>query len=118
MVSGRLQCLGSCQHLKGRFGASYQIEVRCDPEKTEQCLRECLQNIIPNSVLEEKHGTFFRLNTKSVIDLAFVFNSLDNNKSELGILEYSVSQATLEQIFIRFAKEQEEEKSPIAGIMF
>ena len=25
MVSGRLQCLGSCQHLKERFGAGYQV---------------------------------------------------------------------------------------------
>jgi len=118
MVSGRLQCLGSCQHLKGRFGASYQIEVRCNPEKTEQCLQECVRNIIPNSVLEEKHGTFFRLNANAGIDLAFVFNALESNKNELGILDYSISQATLEQIFIRFAKEQEEEKGPVAGVMY
>jgi len=28
MVSGRLKCLGSPQHIKSRFGAGYQIEIR------------------------------------------------------------------------------------------
>lgn len=28
MVSGRMQCIGSVQHLKGRFGGGYQVEVR------------------------------------------------------------------------------------------
>ena len=32
MVGGRLRCLGSCQHLKGRFGQGYQCEFKlCAP---------------------------------------------------------------------------------------
>jgi hypothetical protein len=34
---------------------------------------------------------------------------INDHREELGISEYSVSEATLEQIFIRFARQQEEE---------
>lgn len=33
MVSGRMQCIGSVQHLKGRFGGGYQVEVRTSTAK-------------------------------------------------------------------------------------
>ena len=33
MVSGKAQCLGSVQHLKGRFGGGYQVEVRTVADK-------------------------------------------------------------------------------------
>lgn len=31
MVGGRLRCLGASQHLKGRFGGGYSIEVPSSP---------------------------------------------------------------------------------------
>ena len=37
-----------------------------------------------------------------------VFRLLEENKEDLGIVDYSVSQTTLEQVFINFAKEQED----------
>ncbi len=42
-------------------------------------------------------------------DLSAAFSLLEANKESLGILDYSISQCTLEQIFLDFAKEQEEE---------
>ena len=43
MVGGRLRCLGSAQHLKGRFGQGYQFEVKLvteeEIEKLENTIR-------------------------------------------------------------------------------
>ena len=39
-------------------------------------------------------------------DLSTIFDFIELNKERLGIISYSVSQATLEQIFIQLAKEQ------------
>eukprot|EP01041_Mallomonas_annulata_P006632 gene6631-13438_t len=109
MVSGRMQCLGSVQHLKSRFGASYEIEVRCQHGKADQCASLCLREI-PRASVEEQHGSFFRLKVEEGLDLAKTFQHLESCKNDtVGIVDYSVSQATLEQIFIRFAREQEEE---------
>lgn len=41
MVSGRLQCLGSIQHLKSKFGGGYLVEIRCDASRVEECLEFC-----------------------------------------------------------------------------
>ena len=113
MVSGRLQCLGSVQHLKGRFGASYEVEVRCAEGRGCEALTHCLR-VVCGSTLEESHGDFFRLKVGAgpQLDLAATFSVLETSKSQGLLADYSVSQATLEQIFIRFAKEQEEE--PVA----
>ena len=52
------------------------------------------------------------------MDLAAAFGSLELGKSEVGLSDYSVSQATLEQIFIRFAKDQEEETGAVDGMIY
>lgn len=108
MVSGRLQCLGSSQHLKSKFGNGYQIEIRTsdDARATEYLLASLLTDL----ALEERHGTFLRLRGPIDMDLECAFRVLETNKELLGIIDYSISQSTLEQVFIRFAKEQEEEK--------
>jgi hypothetical protein len=110
MVSGRLQCLGSCQHLKSKYGVSYQMEVRvshtCLPE---DCLN-IIKNSIPSAMLDEGHGSFLRIKADKSIDLAVIFSFFEDLKAQGKIVSYSVSQSTLEQIFIKFAAMQEEEK--------
>lgn len=108
MVSGRMQCLGSSQHLKGRFGGGYQVEVRCLGGGVNECLSMLLHSLSGASVAEQ-HGGYFRLQVPRGFDLSAAFAMLEDNKQRLGILDYSISQCTLEQIFIDFAKEQEEE---------
>ncbi len=133
MVSGRLQCLGSVQHLKGKFGGGYEVEVRCHISKVEECLVLCRENLIPTpeessmeraaapsaevfSVeLEERHGGYFKLRVSKNIDLAKAFDALERNKLRLSIYDYNISQFTLEQVFIKFAREQEEEPPPQVG---
>lgn len=57
-----------------------------------------------------------KVSGSSELDLADVFRGLETNKVELEIFDYSVSQSTLEQIFLQFAKEQEEERGAVAGM--
>ena len=47
-------------------------------------------------------------NTDSDIRLSYIFELLDVNKIKLNIEDYSVSQTTLEQVFMQFAKDQVE----------
>jgi hypothetical protein len=117
MVSGRMQCLGSVQHLKSKFGGAYTVELRCAAEQIEGCL-ELLQSAVPprgnqaSLQLEERHGGFLRLRAdkESELSLAIIFSLLEAHKARLQIYDYSVSQCSLEQVFIKFAKQQEEEQ--------
>lgn len=52
MVSGRMQCLGSVQHLKSKFGGGYLVEVRCDKEKVEECLSFCFNEALKGEASE------------------------------------------------------------------
>lgn len=47
--------------------------------------------------------------------ISSIFASIEENKEKLTVKEYSVSEITLEQIFIHFAAEQEEEKGKPGG---
>ena len=111
MVSGRLKCLGSSQRLKNKFGASYEINVRCPEENREQCICKLNQDL-GNGVLEEQHRTYFRLKIDHGVDLSSAFNILEEMKTTNSIYEYSLSQSTLEQIFINFAKESNLQGEP------
>ena len=47
MVGGRLRCLGSAQHLKGRYGQGYQLEVKLIAEDSEH-----IEKLVQSSGLE------------------------------------------------------------------
>ncbi len=59
-------------------------------------------------MLEEHVGAVTYLLPSDLVSWSLIFRLLEENKEELGIIDYSVSQTTLEQVFINFAKEQEE----------
>ena len=69
-----------------------------------------LSEKIGEITIEEQHGAFVGLKASSNMDLSVAFDVIEQNKASLHILDYSVSQATLEQIFIEFAKKGSDER--------
>uniref|UniRef100_A0A8C1AJD1 P-type phospholipid transporter n=1 Tax=Cyprinus carpio carpio TaxID=630221 RepID=A0A8C1AJD1_CYPCA len=100
MVNGRFQCLGSVQHLKNRFGDGYTIILRLSTPFTEPCpVDTFIQNSFPGIQLKERHQNVLQYQLPSqACSLACVFELLSNNYEELGIVDYSVSQTTLDQV--------------------
>ncbi|XP_071800403.1 phospholipid-transporting ATPase ABCA1-like isoform X2 [Asterias amurensis] len=108
MVNGRFKCIGSTQHLKSKFGRGYTITIRVggDPPMIEPLMR-FVAEMFPHTVLRERHFNMleYQMPTASA-SLAKVFGAFDANKQRFKIEDYSVSQTTLDQVFINFAKEQ------------
>ncbi|KAJ7372893.1 hypothetical protein OS493_016822 [Desmophyllum pertusum] len=50
----------------------------------------------------------YQINTEG-LSWSYIFGQLERNRAALNIVDYSVSQTTLEQVFINFAKEQHSE---------
>jgi len=50
----------------------------------------------------------YQINTEG-LSWSYIFGQLERNRAALNIVDYSVSQTTLEQVFINFAKEQHAE---------
>uniref|UniRef100_A0A8C9HM65 ATP-binding cassette sub-family A member 2 n=1 Tax=Piliocolobus tephrosceles TaxID=591936 RepID=A0A8C9HM65_9PRIM len=107
MVNGRLRCLGSIQHLKNRFGDGYMITVRTKSSQSVKDVVRFFNRSFPEAMLKERHHTKVQYQLKSEhISLAQVFSKMEQVSGVLGIEDYSVSQTTLDNVFVNFAKKQ------------
>ena len=110
MVHGQLACLGTIQHLKSKFGRGYTIEVkvRSIANDTSASAIQTIQTFLSSQ-------TRFRVETKETTQStgtfqiehatpAELFQLLEANKDQLNIETYTISQTTLEQIFLSFGK--------------
>uniref|UniRef100_A0A8C8BKV6 P-type phospholipid transporter n=1 Tax=Otus sunia TaxID=257818 RepID=A0A8C8BKV6_9STRI len=113
MVKGTFKCLGTIQQLKYKFGDGYIVTLKIkspksglppDPTPAEQFIH---MNF-PGSLQREKHYNMLQYQICSS-SLAKIFQLIISNKENLHIEEYSVSQTTLDQVFVNFAKQQMED---------
>ena len=119
MVNGHMEAIGSLPHLKSRFGCFWQIFVSANSEggRTNEHLgelKELMRSLHPQAEMLESHlaSSMWRVPNTGGLKLADAFRRLEDAKERLGICEYSVSQCSLEQIFMKFAKRQILEEHP------
>jgi ABC-type multidrug transport system ATPase subunit len=120
MVGGRLRCLGSTTHLKNVYGNGYQLDVNVASGPAQDGFKAELAETWPEVQVLEAHGDAlkFRLPREEKgqrTTIGQVFRFMEHNKQKFAIREYACSETSLEQIFIHFAKQQEEETGAVAG---
>lgn len=110
MVNGEFKCLGSPQHLKLKFGNGYKLAIRLNSEKETENLFNFMKTNFPTSTLNEIHKNLieFTLPFRDT-KLSKLFGKMEQNRINLNIQDYTVSQTTLDQIFVDFAKAQEDD---------
>ncbi|XP_077309012.1 retinal-specific phospholipid-transporting ATPase ABCA4 isoform X1 [Lithobates pipiens] len=114
MVKGTFKCLGTIQHLKYKFGDGYIVTMKLRAQKLGTVpdpgpVEKFIQANFPGSLQREKHYNMLQYQISSS-SLAKIFQLLISNKDSLNIEEYSVSQTTLDQVFVNFAKQQTEDE--------
>nr|UOU03308.1 ATP-binding cassette subfamily A1-like 1 [Brachionus rubens] len=110
MVNGKFKCIGSPQHLKSKFGNGYKLSIRLNDDKDKINLKKFMKRNFPTSKIQETHRNLFEYvlpfeDTK----LSHIFGRIESNRDYLNVKDYSVSQTTLDQVFINFAKLQNDE---------
>ena len=140
MVNGQLKCIGTAQHLKSRYGKGYQLDITLDysvvngdnnNDDDEKEILNIIENIenelISNFgkvILIEHQGnrlSYELIKNKNNLKLGEMFNILENlkkNKFKNIIQAYALSQTTLEQIFIRMAKQGQKEKETPKQVIY
>lgn len=107
MVNGRFKCLGSPQHLKSKFGNGFKLSIRLNDNTNDNKLKNLMKVKFPSSKIQETHRNLYEyvlpFNTTK---LSAIFGQIESNREYLNIQDYSVSQTTLDQVFINFAKLQ------------
>ncbi|KAI8905780.1 hypothetical protein DFJ77DRAFT_478934 [Powellomyces hirtus] len=112
VTNGRLQCLGSVQHLRDRYGAGYQIEIRARDPSAMTGICAFMHHMYPSSICTEQypdHGRFL-LPKASISSLGSVFAQLEEFGDDLGVSDYAVSHTSLEEVFLSFARASEAAK--------
>ncbi|KAM4611576.1 phospholipid-transporting ATPase ABCA1 [Polymixia lowei] len=115
MVNGRFKCLGSIQHLKSRFGDGYTVIVRVGGSPPALApVEDFVQENFPGSILKEKHHNTLQYQLPYTEGaLAGIFGQFTSHQQRLGVEDYSVSQTTLDQVFVNFARHQHAEDSQV-----
>uniref|UniRef100_A0A673CE90 ATP-binding cassette sub-family A member 5-like n=1 Tax=Sphaeramia orbicularis TaxID=375764 RepID=A0A673CE90_9TELE len=122
MVSGQLRCIGSIQHLKGKYGRGYSLEVKLREELTGlqqvALLHKEILRMFPHAARQDSFATLmvYKIPMEDVKSLAQAFSQLETAKQTFNFEEYNFSQSTLEQVFMEFAKEQEGEEDEVGAI--
>ncbi|XP_078132552.1 phospholipid-transporting ATPase ABCA1 isoform X5 [Sander vitreus] len=112
MVNGRFKCLGSIQHLKSRFGDGYTVIVRVGGSPPAlKPVEDFVQQSFPGSILKEKHHNTLQYQLPYIQGaLANIFSQFTSHQQRLGVEDYAVSQTTLDQVFVNFARHQHGEE--------
>ncbi|KAF9425384.1 ATP-binding cassette sub- A member 5 [Podila epigama] len=112
ITNGHIQALGTSQRLKNTYGAGYKVVVKTRRnavavtaalEQTVGVGRAALVQALGASLEYELSRVEGERTTEM---LSKLFRLFEERREELGIEDYSVSQTTLAQVFIEFAKEQ------------
>merc|ERR1712032_828749 len=110
-VKGQLRCLGTAIHLKGKYGHGYRVEVIFNTEQNTDenatRMRDFMRHHLDEEceILQSRGAAHtYQIQGKPLT----IFRVLQANKEVLGIMEYIVTRQTLEEVFLKFAREQNE----------
>ncbi|KAK8761677.1 hypothetical protein V5799_027056 [Amblyomma americanum] len=109
---GRLQCLGSLHHLKGKFGKGYTITVKTYPDRKQdftyqrdvaQAVRKSFREA---QLVHSYEGLLeFRM---SRVEMAWseMFSTMARIKKKFKLQEFFIADTSLEQIFMSVTRKE------------
>ncbi|CAK7303304.1 Phospholipid-transporting ATPase ABCA3 [Vulpes lagopus] len=110
MVKGKFMCLGSPQHLKNKFGNVYTLKAkfkRDTDEKTLEDFKKYIATVFPGSELKHENQGILNYYIPSKDNgWGKVFGILEEANKKFHLEDYSISQITLEEVFMTFAKQE------------
>lgn len=113
MVAGQLSCIGSPQYLKSKFGKGYQLDLTLsDAQNTMHGMLEEFNKTFPTQILQSNGNRIlleirqydFDDNVSKLSALGKMFEFVESVKNQYGVLSYALSQTSLEQVFLKMAK--------------
>uniref|UniRef100_A0A1B6M106 ABCA1-4-like C-terminal R2 regulatory domain-containing protein n=1 Tax=Graphocephala atropunctata TaxID=36148 RepID=A0A1B6M106_9HEMI len=109
MVAGQMKCIGSAPFLKQQFGQGYTVKVKLQSAQSGDALtmlKQEMMSLFENSSIKDEHlGLLDYHIPDPSLALSELFQNMERLKSRHNIIEdYNVSDTTLEQVFMFFAR--------------
>jgi len=107
MADGKLQCIGRSFQLKRRFGKGYTFTLTLHDKSDEASkrLETYIKSLFPSAALisEPIGGTSkFEISRDEVV-LSQVFSRLQQDMKSQGIVDWGLTETTLEEVFLKLA---------------
>lgn len=111
MVDGQLTCLGTVPYLKQRFGQGFTVILKIKSNMDVTNLKAHIVHEFVDCELKDEHDGLLNYHIKNPNTTWYqLFDTIERLKSNAqfgGIIEdYTVSESTLEQVFLSFARQQ------------
>lgn len=108
MSEGKLKCLGSPLFLKNRYGSGYILHISQDPDSPRPPLMSFLRYGLPGSTTsEDVPGELTaHIPATAVGTFKAFFDELDSRQDEFGVINYSISITTMEEVFLSVANRE------------
>lgn len=114
MVKGEFVCLGSVQHLKNKYLDGYSVDIFCKSSASDAVVDDVETEVLyslPGCRVSERHGRFLRFEVANVscMGLGTCFRRLQEikNNPDLHVENYSVSQCSLEHVFVKLVNKDD-----------
>lgn len=93
-----------------RFGDGYTILIRTNSESNTGQAISYVQEKIPGAIVREEHNKMIHFRVSSNVPLHNMFTVLETARDDLPnvIEDYTVTQVTLDDVFVTFAKGEKE----------
>jgi ABC-type multidrug transport system ATPase subunit len=99
-VGGRLATLGTAQDLKSRYGSGYRLVITTS-QKYEESARAFVKQLLPSAtLLNTLNGTQQFEVPRAGIKLSKVFKQINQNTDKYNIIDWGISNTTLEEVFL------------------
>ncbi|CAD6251448.1 unnamed protein product [Miscanthus lutarioriparius] len=107
MVNGSLQCIGNSKELKAKYGGTYVLTITTAAGE-EEVVEQLVRSLCPaaNRVYRISGTQKFEM-PKQGLRISEVFQAMEHAKSWLNIAAWGLSDATLEDTFIKVASESD-----------
>eukprot|EP00742_Colponemidia_sp_Colp-10_P012044 GILJ01013471.1.p1 GENE.GILJ01013471.1~~GILJ01013471.1.p1 ORF type:complete len:1008 (+),score=146.02 GILJ01013471.1:44-3067(+) len=107
VAGGVLRCVGSQLHLKNKYGSGYHLHLNFDPENAER-IQQYMAETVPTAELVTE---FPAIQTYAIpvrdFKVSNLFEQMESDKDRLGIVDWGISQTSLEDVFLRIVEEAE-----------
>ena len=114
LSNGKLRCCGSSLFLKSRYGVGYYLTMvtNQDPAivRNVDRISEFVTTRVDGSrlMMDANREITFQLPVSSTAQFVGFFDELDTRLEDLGLETYSISATTLEEVFLRVARGDDE----------
>jgi len=102
MTRGKLSVIGSPQHLKSRHGGGYRVDLAGHDDDAHE-IRALVTKLMPGARPLESQGGMQSYEAGKGNRVAELFKALEQAKKRGLLQSYSLSQTTLEQVFLNAA---------------